>query len=416
MMNSGAPTPVFGLLGKKLGHSYSPQLHRELGGYDYGLFEKPPEELEDFLLSGDFQGINVTIPYKQTVLPHCHQLSSAAAAIGSVNTIVRQEDGTLFGDNTDAAGFLYLLEGSGVSIQGKKVLVLGSGGSSRTVGYVLEQVGAGEIIIISRSGPVGYEDITSHLDCRILVNTTPVGMYPDNGASAVDLSRFPELELVADLIYNPERTRLLQQAALLKIPAVGGIGMLAAQAAAASELFTGIPWEPGRLQEVIRKIRLQNLNVVLVGMPGSGKTAIGKALGQLMDRPVVDTDQEIERLQGKSIPEIFSTEGEQAFRSYETQAIQEAGSRSGLIITTGGGCVTQSGNYWPLQQNGVILFLNRDLQLLAREGRPLSGGNLAAMFEKRLPLYEAFSDGQFHNDGTVAEAAEKALELFWQLV
>jgi len=406
-----------GLLGRKLGHSYSPAIHRALGGgYSYELFEVEPENLSSFLERRDFHGLNVTIPYKKEVIPFCGELSRVAAKIGSVNTLLRRPDGSLFGDNTDASGFLSMVKRSGIDVQGKKALVLGGGGSSLTVCYVLSELGAGEIVVISRGGENNYENLNRHRDAQVLVNTTPVGMYPDTDATPVSLSAFTRLEGVLDLIYNPARTRLLMDAQSRDLPRLGGLTMLVGQARAACELFSGQPVDEGKERSVIRELRRQTENIILIGMPGCGKSTIGQRLAGIMDRPFVDADHALEADAGLNIPEIFQREGEEGFRERETRILKELGKRSGLVISTGGGCVNREENYFHLRQNGTVIFLERSLHLLAREGRPLSGGDLEAMYECRLPLYRRFADRIIQNDAQVETVAKNVLEAAYEAI
>lgn len=397
-----------GLLGRTLGHSYSPQIHSHLGNYSYSLFEKEPEEVEDFLKNGPFDGINVTIPYKQAVLPYLDELSPIAKRLGAVNTIVRR-DGKLIGHNTDYFGFQEMLAASGLDVSGKKVLVLGTGGASRPVTAVLNAQGA-EVVSISRSGENHYGNLHRHADAAVLVNTTPVGMYPQNGASPVDLSLFPRLEGVLDIIFNPARTRLLLDAADLGLVAVGGLQMLVAQAKESAEWFTGKSIPGKKIEEIHALLAAQMENLILIGMPGCGKSTIGKALARHLGRAFVDADESIQALAGKSIPEIFSQDGEAHFRELETQTLDALGKRSGLVIATGGGCVTQCRNYPLLHQNGRLLWLQREPHLLPTEGRPLSQANsLTAMYETRRPLYQAFADAAFDNNGTPEETLSAIL-------
>ena len=402
----------YGLLGEKLTHSYSPLIHKALGDYRYELFEVKPDQLEIFLEATPIQGLNVTIPYKQLVISYCKQLSPAAQAIGSVNTIIRQENGSLYGDNTDAAGFLHLLKIGNIDVKGQKVLVLGSGGSSLTVRYVLKEQNAAEIITISRTGANNYNNLDKHYDSQIIINTTPVGMYPNNGISPICLQRFKKLEGVVDLIYNPEKTALLMDAHTLGVPHIGGLVMLVAQAAVASKLFTGRAVNDGQINNIVMHIKKETQNIILIGMPGSGKTTIGLALAELTGRTLIDTDQEIVSQVDKAIPDIFKEEGEATFREYESNIIKKVGSHSGIIITTGGGCVKNPKNYAPLHQNGIILFLQRHLDLLDRAGRPLSGGDLEQLYKERLPMYKQFADMTIINDKPPHIVAKKVMEAF----
>lgn len=399
-----------GLLGRKLGHSYSPQIHRYLGSYSYTLFEKEPEEVESFLRSGDFSAINVTIPYKKTVMPYLDALSPTAKKLGCVNTIVRRRDGTLFGHNTDYFGFTSLVHHSGIAVDGRKVLVLGSGGTSNTAVKALEDQGA-KVVVISRSGPDDYAHLSRHQDASVIVNTTPVGMYPGNGAAPVDLAAFPHLEGVLDVIYNPAKTQLLLDAERLGLPHANGLWMLVAQAKEAAEYFLNAPLDDGCIARVHRAMRLEMENIVLIGMPGCGKTTVGGALSELMHRPLVDADAEIEKLAGKTILELFASDGEAAFRRLETQVLAQLGKQSGLIIATGGGCVTQPCNAPLLRQNGVLVWLGRDLDELSTQGRPLSqSADLHQMYAQRQPLYQAFHHVYVENCGTPMETAQRILQ------
>ena len=395
-----------GLLGRKLGHSYSPQIHAMLGDYSYRLFEKEPEEIGDFLKNGDFTGINVTMPYKQDVIPYLDELYPIARKLGAVNTIVRRQDGTLIGHNTDYFGFQWMLETSGLKISGKKVLVLGTGGASKPVAEVLRNAGA-QVVMISRSGDNNYQNLQLHADAAAIVNTTPLGMYPGNGVSPVDLDRFPRLEGVLDIIFNPARTRLLLDAARRGIIAVGGLSMLVAQAKEASEWFMGASIADSEIDRIHSYLSRRLQNIVLIGMPGCGKSTIGTLLARRTGRSFADADETIISLAGKPIPQIFAEDGEGVFRDWETQALADLGKQSGLVIATGGGCVTKERNYDLLHQNSIILWLKRDLNQLPTEGRPLSQtGKLAQMYEMRKPLYEAFSDITIDNIGTPNETVD----------
>ena len=400
-----------GLLGKTLGHSYSPQIHAQLGDYSYELFEKQPEELENFLRHGEFDALNVTIPYKKAVLPYCAALSDAVKAIGSANTLVRQPDGTLFADNTDAFGFSCIADECGVDIAGKKALVFGSGGASVTAQYVLRARGAREVLVISRSGEHNYENLEKNTDAEILVNTTPLGMYPNNGASPADLTRFPRCEAVLDVVYNPARTALLLQAEALGIPHAGGLLMLVAQAKRASELFTGSAIADTRIGEIYRTLAVQMQNIVLVGMPGCGKSSIGTLLAEKLDRPFLDADAEIEKAAGMPIPEFFRLYGEPAFRELESRVLAELGKRSGAVIATGGGAVLREENYAALHQNSTIVWLTRDLARLPIDGRPVSQAtSLDALFAARKTRYERFADHIIDNNGAPDETVRAILE------
>lgn len=397
----------FGLLGEKLGHSFSPQIHRALAGYDYQLLPTPPEAVEDLFRRRPFRGLNVTIPYKRTVMDLCDEVDPRARAIGAVNTVVNRA-GRLTGYNTDLDGLMYLARRTGVDMAGKKVVVLGSGGTSHTACAAARALGAAQVIAVSRRGEDNYDYLSRHADAQVLINTTPVGMYPHNGASPVSLDAFPQLTGVLDVVFNPLRTALILAAEERGLPCAGGLAMLVAQARRASELFTGSPIPDGRTEEVLRELTGQVRNVVLIGMPGCGKSAVGRELARRMGRPFLDLDKWIEERAGRTIPEIFAQEGEAAFRSLESQAVREAGRETGRVISTGGGVVTRRENRAPLRQNGVIVHLTRDLSLLSKKGRPVSQGtDLGELWARRAPLYREFADVTVENSGTIQETAGK---------
>ena len=402
-----------GLLGRKLGHSYSPQIHSMLGSYTYALFEKEPEEIEEFVRHGDFTGINVTIPYKKDVIPFLDTLSPAAVKMGSVNTVVRKPDGSLFGHNTDYFGFTSMVHRSGIDVSGKKVLVLGSGGTSNTAVKALQDLGA-EVIIISRSGENNYDNLHLHGDAAVIVNTTPVGMYPKTGVSPIDLNRFPKLEGVLDVIYNPARTKLLLDAGKLEnVVTANGLLMLVAQAKEAAEWFAGTTISDAVIEPILRRLEADMLNIILIGMPGCGKSTIGRLIAEKTGRKFVDADEWIVKLAGKTIPEIFAQDGEEVFRDWETKALAELGKQSGLVIATGGGCVTKERNYDLLHQNGRVFWIRRDISSLPKEGRPLSMANkLEEMYRVREPMYRRFMDQPIDNTGTPEDAANRILEVY----
>ena len=398
-----------GLLGRKLGHSYSPAIHALLADYSYKLYEKEPEELEAFLRDGDFQGLNVTIPYKKEVVKYCAELSPLAAELGSVNTLVRRADGSLYGDNTDAWGFEAMAKRLGVDYRGKKALVLGSGGASVTVQAVLKHLGC-TVVVISRSGPDNYENLDKYADAAVLVNTTPVGMYPNVGVSPVDLDKLPNLKAVLDVVYNPARTQLILDAEARSIPCESGLYMLVGQAVRASEHWTGSTIPTEKLEQVWHTVGASMRNLVLIGMPGSGKSTIGKRLAEALGRTLVDADSEIVQRVG-DIPAYFASHGEDAFRQVESEVLADLGKQSGLVIATGGGCVTREENYNALHQNGQIVWLRRDLDKLPITGRPVSQRDgVEAIFERRKPLYERFADVVVDNNGEVGETVEQILK------
>ena len=400
-----------GLLGEHLTHSYSPQIHALLGDYSYELFEVAPEKLGEFLQAGEFDGLNVTIPYKRAVIPYCAELSAAAREMGSVNTLLRRPDGTLYGDNTDLDGFRWLLARGGGIRPGEKALVLGTGGASQTVQAVLRAAGA-EVAVLSRRGESNYATLPRHADARLVVNATPVGMYPNNGARLIDLAQLPQCRCVLDLIYKPARTRLLLDAAARGIRCENGLSMLVAQAKRAAELFTGREIPDAACTDILRRMEAQMHNLILVGMPGSGKTTVGSLLAVSLGRPFYDADGEIEKKLGCSIPAFFAQRGEAAFRAVETEVLAELGKRSGCVIATGGGCVTRGENYDLLHQNGEIIWLRRSLTELPVEGRPVSQSrSLPELYREREPAYRRFADFCVENEAAPEAAVEKIKEL-----
>ena len=399
-----------GLLGRTLSHSYSPQIHAFLGAYDYDLFSVEEAQLKDFLIHGDWQGLNVTIPYKKAVIPFLDDMTPIAQRLGAVNTIV-YKDGKRIGHNTDYYGFQSLLNHSGLSPAGKKCIVLGSGGASSVVQAVLEELG-GQVVVISRSGENHYGNLHLHSDARILVNATPVGMYPDNGISPVDFTLFPQLEGVLDLIYNPARTQLLLDAEKLGIPSNNGLWMLVAQAKEAAEWFTGHATEENLIPQIHHTLSSRMENIVLIGMPGCGKTTIGQALAEKLGKPFADSDALVEKMAQKTIPRIFAEDGEAIFRQWETKALAELGKQSGMVIATGGGAVTQSVNYRLLRQNSRIFWVQRALEQLPIQGRPLSQSkSLDMLWQERANLYGKFADHIIENNGTITDAVHAILEV-----
>lgn len=407
----------YGLIGEKLGHSYSQMIHARLADYRYELKEVAPERLDAFIEARNFRGLNVTIPYKQAVMKHCAELSPEAMEVGSVNTLIVRPDGSLFGHNTDIDGFIYMLRRGEIDPAGAKAVILGSGGTSLTARAALTKLGAREIVTVSRKGPVDYAALyAEHADAEILVNATPVGMYPKNGASPVELDRLPGVRGVADVIYNPEKTALILAAQAKGIPAVSGLSMLVAQAREAAELFAGHAIPAGRVEDIVSEIGAQTLNLILVGMPGCGKTTLGQAVAAALHREFVDCDAEIVRRAGKSIPEIFAQDGEGAFRTLESGVLADVCRGHGLVISTGGGAVLRAENRDAMRQNGRVCLIRRALALLPRDGRPLSASEdaVARLWEARRAAYETAADFPVENVGTVEEAAEKIREGFYE--
>ncbi len=404
---------MYGLLGEKLGHSFSPQIHAMLGDYTYKLFEVAPQDLGTFLEKREFEGLNVTIPYKKTVMPYLSEISENARQIGSVNTITVLPNGALRGDNTDYDGFLYLVRRSGIAVGGKKALVFGSGGASLPVMKVLRDLGAGEVVNISRSGENNYQNIDRHFDADLIVNTTPVGMYPNNLVSPLPLDGFRKLSGVLDIVYNPQKTKLILDAEARGIPAFSGLTMLVAQAKRAAELFLNKKIDDALTDSIYETLSKQMQNIVLVGMPGCGKSTVGKVLAKRMGRPFVDADAEIVKAAGKSIPDIFAERGETGFRKLETEVLGELCRQSGTVIATGGGAVTVPENYDILRQNSTVVFIHRDIAVLPTDGRPLSQQNsLSEMFARRLPLYRQFSDCEIDGNSSIETVVNRIMEAY----
>ena len=393
----------YGLIGEKLGHSFSKIIHEKLADYTYELCPLTKDELDAFMTAKQFKAINVTIPYKQDVIPYCDVLDDSAKRIGVVNTIVNR-DGKLFGYNTDFAGFLYNLNAHDITLKDKKVMICGSGGTCKTITAVAEYMGAKEILVVSRSkkeNTVTDEECVRHKDVDVIVNASPKGMYPDNGKSPLDLSNFPNCKAVVDVIYNPLKTRLLQQTEQLGMKAVNGLQMLVAQAKFAVEHFLTTEIENDKIGQITLELLKQLTNIVLIGMPSSGKTLTGKALCKYIDKTFVDTDAVIVERSGMSIKEMFARHGEEYFRQWEHDVIEELSKQNGLIIATGGGAIKNEENIQNLKQNGVVMFIDRDLEhLLVTDDRPLSkdANAVAKLYEERYPLYTKYGDLRVPNN------------------
>ena len=404
---------IYGLLGRKLGHSYSPAIHAQLGDAAYRCIELEPDQLGEFLKRDDIGGLNVTIPYKRDVLPFCTWTSESVRQIGAANTLVKR-DGKLYAYNTDKPGFMEMTRRSGISVEEAKVLVLGSGGASLAVKAGLSSMGAAQIITISRSGENNYDNISRHYDADVIVNTTPVGMCPKCIQSPLSLQGFRNLRGVLDVVYNPARTGLMLQAEELGIPHASGLTMLVAQAIRSHEIFfdTEVPDE--MTDSILRTLRSDSFNIILAGMPGCGKTTVAGELGRLTGREVIDMDEEVVKGAGKAIPEVLQDGREKVFRDMESEQIARFGAMSGKILSLGGGAVLREENYAPLHQNGRIYFLQRDLSLLGMDGRPLSkdAATLENMYKERLPRYQRFADAEVENSGTPEETARTILSDF----
>ena len=414
----------YGLIGEKLSHSFSKEIHEALADYTYEIRELTPDEVAPFLKAREFDGINVTIPYKEKVIPYLDEISDAAKKIGAVNT-VKKVDGRLIGDNTDFYGMREMILRAGIAIEGKKVLILGTGGTSKTAKAVLADLGAKEIVTVSRKASentLTYEDaIKLHSDSDIIVNTTPVGMYPNTDACPIDLWNFPNLTGVIDAIYNPLRTNLILEAKKCGIPATGGLMMLILQAARASEIFLGKEIDGESVAKVVKTIFESKENIVLIGMPGSGKSTIGKLLAGITGRAFTDTDTAIEKMTGKHPSEIIREKGEDAFRDIETQAVREVSKKSGIVIATGGGIVKRSENIPLLRQNGRIFYLNCPTdELPVTPDRPLSANRAAIekLFLARNLLYTLAADATVnisHKNAPEVSAAE-ILKIFSEII
>lgn len=409
-----------GLIGRKLGHSYSCQIHHAIADYSYDLWELEPEQLAPFLQKGDFAGVNVTIPYKQQVIPYLDDLSDTARAIGAVNTIVNRS-GRLYGDNTDLAGMIALIRRLGLELHGKKVLILGTGGTSKTARAAAQQLGAAEVYRLSRSGredAVTYEEARRlHGDAAVLINTTPCGMYPAVEDCPLDPADFPRLEGVVDAVYNPLRTNLVLAARERGIPAQGGLYMLAAQAVYAGALFRGCQAAQADIDLTYRTVLRQVENIVLIGMPSAGKTTVGQLLARRTGKNFTDTDTLAEQRIGMTIADYFRTSGEEAFRAREQETVAEVSAVGGQIIATGGGAILRRENLTALRRNGLLVFLDRPIeQLTATADRPLASDReaLRRRYEERYALYRAAADVYIKNDGSPEEAADQ-IERQWQI-
>jgi len=404
---------IYGCIGEHLPHSFSKEIHGQISSYAYELKELSPEELPAFMRAGDFRGINVTIPYKQAVIPFLDGIDDTARAIGAVNTVVRRE-GRLLGYNTDLYGLTRLIRRIGLELKGKKVLVLGTGGTSRTAAFAAETLGAAEILKVSRTareGAVTYEEaLREHTDAEIILNTTPCGMFPEPDAQPLPLKPFTRLQGVADVIYNPLRTRLVLEARDRGLPAEGGLYMLVAQAVRASGLFLDTAYPEDLADRIYETILRQKENTVLIGMPGSGKSAVGRALSRRTGKPLADTDQLIVQRAGKEITDIFREDGEPAFRDLESSVIREVSARGGQILSTGGGAVLRPENVTALRQNGRLFWLDRKPETLRpTDDRPLADTEekIRQLYLQREPVYRAAADGIIPVLGTPEDTARE---------
>ena len=404
----------FGLLGRTLSHSFSPRIHSALGNTNYELFEREPSQLQEFFADPELQGINITIPYKVNALEACDVVDPRAERIGCVNTMVRK-DGKWHGYNTDYDGFVFTLQHAGIDVSGKECIILGDGASSATVHVALEDLGAKNIVHLSRKTAPFYGDAPNYYEtAQIIINCTPIGMYPHNPANLIDITQFSKLEGVVDLIYNPRRTILLLQAEMMEIPHCDGLPFLVAQGVEAANHFQGESFGTKEIEQILRDMRREKENIILIGMPGVGKTTVGKALGEKMGRTFVDVDQELEKEIG-DISTYITEQGEPAFREKEAEMVAKFGTETGLIISTGGGCVTVPKNYAHLRQNGRIYQLTQPVENLSTSGRVLSSGGierLRELEETRTPMYESFAQCIVEHNRNAPETVAAILEDF----
>lgn len=384
----------FGLIGKTLKHSFSPKLHKYLGDYSYELFELKPNELESFFKRQDLKAINITMPYKEEAMKYCNKFSPEALRIGCINTAIWDGE-DIIGYNTDYYGCMEMLKEIDLEIKGSSVAILGDGSTSKTVRVALEDLGAKEILYISRRGEIKFDDMEKYNHVEVIVNATPVGMYPNNLESLLNLKDFPKLKAVADVVYNPLRTKLILDAKRLGIRTATGLKMLVYQGIKANELFFDRKIEKEESKKIYSYIYRDVSNIVIIGMPGSGKTSIGRSLAKKLDRGFVDLDREIEKIDGISVQQIFENYGEDGFREFENAACIKYGKETGIIISTGGGVVLDKQNFNSLKQNGIIVQIDRKLNKLATKGRPLSKGgfeNLVKLQIERTKKYQDFAD------------------------
>jgi len=410
----------YGVIGEHLKHSFSKEIHEKITNYSYEVKEIEPDNLGKFLTDADFDGINVTIPYKEKSIPYLYEISDSARKIGAINTVVNK-NGKLYGYNTDYMGMRSLILRNGIDLKGKKALIMGGGGTAKTGHQVLLDLGAREVLHAGRefeNPDVLYEDVAElHKDADFILNTTPVGMFPKNEGKIIDISAFPNLMGVIDVVYNPLRTNLVLDAMERGLKTEAGLYMLVSQAVYASEFFMETTYDPSVCENVFKDILKQKENIVLIGMPSSGKTTVGKRLAKIMGRELIDTDDEIVKLIGMDIPSFFAKFGEAEFRRVESEVVADVGKKNGVIIATGGGAVLKRENVRNLRQNGRLYFLDRPIELLIpTKSRPLSSDidALKKRYEERYSVYVSSADVQIKADGTVNEVADTIKEEFYK--
>jgi len=412
---------AYGLIGEKLGHSFSKTIHERLGFYSYDLLPMDKAQLKEFMTKREFSGVNVTIPYKLDVIEYCDEIDESVKSIGSANTIINK-DGKLKAYNTDFNGLLYTISINNINLYEKSIIILGNGGTSKTAQAVAKHLGAKQISIVdleNNQNTITYSQALKMTQTQVIINATPVGMFPNNQDSPIDLSSFPELEAVVDVIYNPLETKLISQARKLGLKHTNGLPMLVAQAKYAAEIFIGKPIPDEEISIIYNELKSELSNLVLVGMPSCGKSTIARMLSTEMEKKYIDIDSAIESQENMKIPEIFSKYGEVHFRKLESEKILELSKQTGLIIATGGGAVLNSENIDNLRQNGIIIFVDRNLdKLLVGKDRPLSKDKdaLVVIYQKRYPIYQSCCDAKVENDGEIKKAVNLVKEKFYEAI
>ncbi len=403
----------FGLIGKTLKHSYSKIIHEKFGKYGYELFEVANGDLSGFVKNNSLDGFNVTIPYKKEIMPYLDEISKEALDIGAVNTVVKKND-KLYGYNTDFKGMIYMLSRADISLKDKSVMILGTGGTSNTAIAVCKHLGAKEIIVVSRSGEINYNNCYDFKEIDVIINTTPVGMFPDTNLCPIELSKFTKLDGVVDVIYNPYMTKLLYEAKRLKLKTTNGLPMLVAQAKYAMDYFLDGAFDDDIIEKVLRQMQGEMQNLVLIGMPSCGKSSIGERVAKILNRQFIDIDLEIEKQENKTIPQIFAEYGEEYFRKIEKQITQKTCSLSAKVISTGGGVVKDKDNLFALKQNGKVILITRDIEKLISDGRPLSKDkqSIKRLYDERKELYELFADQTVANDGELIDAVKGVINAY----